>query len=214
MHQTARRFAIAAALVLLAHGTAYAQLEKRFAVGVSVVNFEPAADELSSEMRVVPTISRVPRQGLGLALALNWYATDVNEFTFLDDRFAKLTVRPFMAGIGYTVMNGAFSITPSVVAGPAWNKLKVDDDVSDLFFVRKEDDGDFEQDATTITFVVRPGVSATYAITPRFGVTGFAGYVFNRPKFELTSAFNTGVSPIPSKADGLSLSVGIVVPIF
>ena len=215
MHQIARYVLAAILLVLFADGTAYAQLEKRFAVGVSVANFEPASEELNSEVRIVPTVSRVPRPGLGIALALNWYATDVNDLVFTDDPIAKLRVRPFMGGVGYTVMRGAFSITPSIVAGPAWNKVEVEDDVTDLFFFRKADeDEDFGSDATTWTFVVRPGLSATYAVTPRFGITGFAGYVFNRPKFDTITAFNVVPSRVNWKGDGLALSAGIVVPVF
>ena len=212
----ARTALLCAAFFFFSVMPAHAQLEKQIAVGVSVANFEPASEELNSEVRIVPTVSRVPRPGLGLALALNWYATDVNDVVLRDDDpIAKLRVRPFMAGVGYTVMRGAFSITPSIVAGPAWNKVEVDDDVRDLFFFRKTDeDEDFGPDATTWTFVVRPGVSATYAVTPRFGITGFAGYVFNRPKFDTITAFNVAPSRVSWNGDGLALSAGVVVPVF
>lgn len=215
MHQIARIVLTAAAFTALAHGTAYAQLEKRFAVGVSVAKFEPAASELSTKVKVVPTISRVPKPGWNIALALNWYNADVTDSFFpLDDRLGELTVRPFMGGVGYTVMRGPLSITPSIVAGPAWNKLEVPDDLKDLVFVSKEGDEDFGDDANTVTFVVRPGVNVTYAVTPRFGVTAFAGYLFNRPKFDVVTALNSFASTTSWKADGLSVSAGIVVPIF
>jgi hypothetical protein len=218
MHQIARYMLAAIFLCVFAEGTAYAQLEKRFAVGVSVANFEPEASELDAKMRIVPTISRVPRPGWGIALALNWYEADVNDFVGVHDlndgQLGKINVRPFMAGVGYTIMRGPLSITPSIVAGPAWNRLEVDDDITDLFFVSKEGDDDFGDKADVISFAVRPGLSATYAVTSRFGITGFAGYLFNRPKFDVVSAFNNFPTRTEWNADGLALSAGIVVPVF
>ena len=209
MHQIPR-YALAVVLLSgVAEGTAHAQLEKRFAVGVSVANFEPEAPELDAKVRIVPTISRVPTPGWGAALALNWVEADVHGgFAGLDDRLGRLRARPFMAGIGYTAMWGPLSVNPSIVAGPAWNTLKINDAYTDPFSVGE----DSENEASVISFAVRPGISATYAIAPRFGVTAFVGYLFNRPEFDLQTP--VGEITSPWKADGLALSVGIVVPVF
>lgn len=209
LHQTARPVFIAAALAILAEGTAYAQLEKRFAVGVSVVNFEPASEELSSKVRVVPTLSRVPRPGWGLALGLNWTTSDVDgSYVGLNRRLGKLTARPFMAGIGYTAMWGKFSVNPTIVAGPSWNVLEIDDDLTGDYGI----DEDFEDKKSVISFAVRPGISATYAVHPRFGLTAFTGYLFNRPEFDIQSPIGTVTTPW--KADGFAISAGVVVPVF
>ena len=182
MHQIARPIFIAAAFAILADGTAYAQLEKRIAVGVSVVNFEPAAEELSSDVRFVPTLSRVPKPGWGLALGLNWVNSDMDAADFgLNRRLGKLTARPFMGGIGYTAMWGKFSVNPTLVAGPSWNILEIDDDLTDAFGI----DEDFEDKKSKISFAVRPGISATYAVHPRIGITAITGYLFNRPEFDI-----------------------------
>ena len=209
MHQIVRPVFIAAALAILAEGTAYAQLEKRIAVGVSVVNFQPAAEELSSDVRIVPTLSRVPKPGWGLALGLNWTNSDMDAADFgLNRRLGKLTARPFMAGIGYTAMWGKVSVNPTIVAGPSWNILEIDDDLTGAFGI----DEDFEDKKSAISFAVRPGISATYAVHPRFGITAFTGYLFNRPEFDIQSPI--GVLTLPRKADGLAFSAGIVVPVF
>ena len=214
MHQMARLVVTAVLLAFLAEGTAYAQLEKRIAVGVSVVRFEPEASELKTKLRVVPTVSRVPRPGWGIAAGLNWFDADVDGgFVGLDRRLGKVNVRPLMAGVGYTALVGRLYITPSVVAGPAWNRLKVDDDLRDAFSVRGNLGGDdFQTKGHAVTLAVRPGVSATYAVAPRFGLTAFAGYLFNRPDFDVLTP--TSQTRTPWKTDGFSLSAGIVVPVF
>ena len=189
---------------------AYAQLRGRFAVGASVVKFEPASDGLNSKVRVVPTISRVPKPGWGLALGLNWFEADVDgDFAGLGDRLGKLNVRPFMAGIGYTAMSGPFSVNASIIGGPAQNRLKIDDDWTSLYSVGGDD---FESKATVYTFAVRPGISATYAVSPRFGLTAFAGYLFNRPEFTVRTP--AGDVDTPWKADGFAVSAGVVIPIY
>jgi hypothetical protein len=205
------RLQICVALFACLFGSpAYAQLRGKIAVGASVVKFEPASDGLKAKVRVVPTISRVPKPGWGLALGLNWFEADVDgDFVGLGDRLGKLTVRPLMAGIGYTAMSGPLSFNASIIGGPAQNRLKVDDDWTSVFSVGGDD---FKSKATVWTFAVRPGVSATYAVGPRFGLTAFAGYLFNRPEFKVRGPI--GERDTPWKADGFSVSAGVVVPIY
>jgi hypothetical protein len=208
----------AALFALVAEGTAYAQLEKRFMVGASFGAFFPAASELQNAIGVVPTIGRVPKEGFRVAFGLNWYGSDLHDDIFTTaEEFGRFRARPLMAGIGYTIMNAdrRLSITPSIVAGPSWNRLEIDDDLRDVFVVSKEGDNDFGSRASNVTFVVRPGVSLIYAVKPRFGVSLFGGYVFNRPKFDIATPATTG-SPVTTgwKADGIAIGAGIVVPIF
>jgi hypothetical protein len=205
------RLAIALVLALAAtEGTAFAQLEKRFAVGVSIGKTNPTDDDLSTKTRVIPTISRVPRPGWGIALGLNWFEADVDgDFVDLGDRLGKVNVRPFMAGIGYTAFFGKLSVNPTIVAGPSWNRFEVDEEWRDLFAVG----GDDPEDKTDVfSFAVRPGISATYAVHPRFGITAFGGYLFNRPDFTFFTP--GGERDTPWKTDGFSFSAGVVVPIF
>ena len=143
MHQIARTVFIAAALAILVEGTAYAQLDKRWGVGVSVTKFVPAESDLDSSIGVTPTFHRIPKPGWRLSLGLNWYNVDVGDLASDDDGLGKLTVRPLMGGVSYTFMNGDLAIMPSLVAGPAWNKLEVDDAVADLFSVSKADEDEF-----------------------------------------------------------------------
>ena len=211
VRQTAR-IAIPLVLTLLAaEGTAFAQLEKRIAVGVAVGKTSPADDDLSSKVRVIPTISRVPRPGWGVALGLNWFEADVDgDFVDLGDRLGKVNVRPLMAGVGYTAfLTPKFSINPTIVAGPAFNRFEVDEEWRSLFGVGGDDPDD---KANVWSFAVRPGISATYAVHPRFGITAFGGYLFNRPDFTFFTP--SGERENTWKTDGFSFSAGIVVPIF
>lgn len=214
LHQIGRVAVAAVFLFLVEEINAFAQLRGKAQVGVSVSSLNPASSELTTKVRIVPTFGRVPSKGWGIAAGLNWFDADVDGgFVGLTRRLGTVNVRPVMAGVGYTAVVGRFYITPSVVAGPAWNRLKVDDDLRDAFSVRGNLGGDdFQTKGHAVTLAVRPGISATYAVAPRFGLTAFAGYLFNRPDFDVQ--IPTGQTRTPWKADGLALSAGVVVPVF
>lgn len=207
---TTRRLIWAVLLCCASATPAYAQLRGKFAVGVSVTTLKPEASELSTKVRIVPTVSRVPSKGWGIALGLNWFEADVDGgFVNLDDRLAKVNVRPLMAGVGYTAVRGRLSVTPSLIAGPSLNTLKIDDEWTDQFAVGGDD---FDTKANVYSVAVRPGMSVTYAVAPRLGLTAFGGYLFNRPEFKVLTP--TGETRTRWKTDGVALSAGVVVPIY
>ena len=195
-------------LLCLSVAPVHAQLRGKIAVGASAGTFQPTSSELSTKSVVfIPTISRVPRQGWRVAVGLNWFNADVDgSFVNTSDQFGELTVRPLMGGIQYTFMSGRFAMTPSVVGGPAWNRLEVAGNLRDIFAV------DGEDEATTWSVAIRPGLSANYAFTERFGVMAFTGYLFNRPEFDVHTPL--GDIRTPWKADGFALTAGIIVSLF
>ena len=63
------------------------------------------------------------------------------------------------------------------------------------------------------SFAVRPGFSVTQTVAPRVGVTGFAGYMLNRPGVVYRNVAGQQFED-RWRADSIVLSVGLVYSIF
>ena len=118
----------------------------------------------------------------------------------------RIRMRPLMGGVGYTFVSGAGRLhtTLSVVAGPSWNTLSLSAPLRDQFGA--------EEDTDAWSFAVRPGVGVTYGLTSHFGLTGFGGFLVNRPNFKV----GTSSGEIEKKftADAFALSAGVVFTFF
>jgi hypothetical protein len=193
-------------LLSLASSPASAQLRGAFTVGLGVTSIRPDADALSTRARVRPSLGRVPKRGWGLGFALNWFEADVaGRIVGVDGGFGTLAIRPLMGGLSYTWLRGRLGVSPSLVTGPAFNSLTVNDSQSAAFAGTR-------RHRITVSLVVRPGVNATYAITPRVGITAFGGYLINHPTFDLRIA--DVARRVRWDAGGIVLSTGIVVAVF
>ncbi len=104
-----------------------------------------------------------------------------------------------MGGVGYGFNRGRLWTSISVVGGPAFNRIRLNDSARDDFQIVK---------SQRITACVRPGASVTYNVAPRVGLTAFAGYMFNRPHYTL----RTSAGDIKTRwsTDAAILSAGIV----
>lgn len=94
------------------------------ALGASVGWSIPNPDALKTRVSVSPLIKLGSPRGLGPAVAFDWFHAkleSVGGFTPL----VRVQVKPIMAGIGYTVATTRLSITPSIVAGYAFNSISV-----------------------------------------------------------------------------------------
>ena len=186
------------------------RIEGRVAAGVSVGRVEPAASMLSGRTRIRPSLRRLPARGFGAAFAFNWFDAEIDEtFAPTEVPFGQLTIRPVMAGIGYTAVRGRIAITPSVVGGPALATLDIDDVLEDRFRLAGTS---FETNVGRIAAAVRAGVNVTYAVAPRLAGSGFGGYLWSRPSFILTTP--GGVVRRGVRADAAILEAGIVVSLF
>ena len=183
---------------------AYAQRPGKVAVGVSTTSVRPADDDVRPALGVGFTIARVPRKGWGPSGALNWFESDIEgAFVGVGETIGRLEVRPLMGGVSYTIMEGRLATSFSIVGGPAFNRIRLDDDVRNRVGL---------SDRRDVSFAVRPGVNLSYAVQPRLAITGFGGYLFNRPHFTFSSA--GGEIGNSWKADALVLSVGVAVSLF
>ena len=149
-------------------------------------------------------------KGGGCRAALNWFDTDVDgEFAGVNGELGELRVRPLLGGVGYTLRHDRLRTTFSLVAGPAWNRLEIRDDVRDAFTAAGRG---IDDTLDAASFVVRPGVGLSYRLVRRVDLTAFGGYMFNRPKFDVPT--RTGETRNDWSADAVVLSVGAVFIVF
>lgn len=198
------------AILLCDPSKAAAQSRGVFAVGVTVTYMQPNAEELDSGVTIGPTFRTLPRHGWGPAFAFNWYGADLTDPRVgTSDKLGRFISRPLLFGIGYTVVRGRTSISPSVVAGPAFNQISVDQGQRSRFSV---DGSSFERRVGKMSLAVRPGISVTYNLRTRLGVTAGANYILNRPTFTLNTP--SGQVETSWRADAFSVNGGVVISFF
>ena len=194
-------------LLLVFAVPASAQMRGTWTVGAGIGKVKTTASELKSRPTFQPMFGRLPSDGWGFAFAFNWFSADVlGTFVGVDEKIGRLRTRPLMFGVGYTASRGDFSVTPSVVAGPSFNTFKIDDRWDDTFSVEASG---FEERIGAVSFAARPGVNVTYAFTSRLGVTGFGGYIFNRPSFTVNRPNGEQIETT-WKSDGIVGSAGLI----
>jgi hypothetical protein len=194
---------LAAAAFVSAVLPAHAQTEGRVSVGGSVTFVRPSDSDVASTASVGPIVRLNPRKGWGLAGALNWFRADLENPSGSGGAFARLRVRPLMAGVAYSIQNGPLMTSFSVVAGPSFNNVEFEDD-----FPAAGASIDVEN-----SVAVRPGVGLTWTVAPRVAIVGFGGYMLNRP--DTTYRNSAGVEFRNRwRADSVVLSAGVVYSLF
>jgi hypothetical protein len=197
------RTAILAAVVFVcAVMPAQAQTEGWLNVGASVTFIQPTDSDVESTVSVGPLVRLTARKGWGIAAALNWVGADLKNPSGAGGPFARLRVRPLMAGVAYSIQRGPLLTSFSVVAGPSFNRVDFDKD-----FASGGQSIDVEN-----SVAVRPGVGLTWTVAPRVAIVGFGGYMWNRP--DTTYFDGTGALRNRWHADAFALSAGVVYSLF
>jgi hypothetical protein len=204
--RTAVVTALSALVVVIVPAAAAAQTEGRIGVGGSVTFLSPTDSGLANTFGAGPLVRLNPKRGFGLAAGLNWFAANIDNPAGGDGKFARLRVRPLMAGIAYTVGPDKALVSVSLVAGPSWNSIDFHDEY--LRTVSGTPEIDVEN-----SLIVRPGVSLTYNVAPRVGIIGFAGYMVNRPDVRYRDLTGRQFEN-EWRADSIVLSVGAVYSLF
>ena len=204
------RISLAAIFLVLSSVAAAAQ-DGRLGVGASVTYVNPRSDELTrSPLTLRPLVRLQPGEGWGFAGAFNWFETDLDAaFAGLRGEYGRVRIRPLMGGVGYTIRSGRVRTTFSLVGGPAWNQLKINEQAR----IALADGGrDVEDTLDEVSVAIRPGASVNVRIAPRLDLTGFGGYLFNRPKFTIP----TGAGDVRNEwsTDAVVLSAGLVFALF
>ncbi len=188
--------------------SAFAQTEGRVSVGGSVTFVKPTDNDVNSVFGGGPLVRLNPRKGWGPAGALNWFRADLDNPSGDPGDFARLRIRPLMAGVAYTIGNQPTLVSFSIVAGPSFNKFTFRDDFINSLPGSTRPTADVET-----SFAVRPGVGVTFTVAPRVAIVGFGGYMINRPDIVYRDV-NGQEYRNRWKADAIVLSVGAVYSLF
>jgi hypothetical protein len=183
----------------------------RLGVGASVTHVRPQSSDLTRAPWLLGPIVRLqPDEGWGFAGAFNWYNTDLDgRFAGVNGDIGELQTKPLMGGVGYTLRHGRVRTTFSLVGGPAWNRLRIRDEVRMAFDAAGRN---IDDTIDVASLAIRPGAGASIRVAPRLDLTAFGGYLFNRPKFTVPTP--AGDVENDWDGDGVVLSVGTVVSLF
>lgn len=138
------------------------------AVGASLGVSRPHSDALRSRTTIGPLIRLGSGQGLGVAIAFDWFTSDFTTADADDASFARVHVRPIMAGLSYTFAADRIAVSPGLVAGVAFNSLSITETGAAAGALAVEVDN---------SLVWRPGVSVWFDPARRWAVNASAGYV-------------------------------------
>lgn len=187
---------------------AAAQTEGRISVGATISRVFPTESDVRDTWTYGPLVRLNPKRGWGPAGGFGWFRADIDDPHGGGD-FARLRVRPLMAGIAYTIGPDKVLTSFSIVAGPSFNSI----DFRDAFLQRVAGTGGPPEIDIDNSFVVRPGVNVTFTVAPRVAIVGFGGYSINRP--DVTYRDPNGVEFRNRwKADAAVLSVAAVYSLF
>jgi hypothetical protein len=204
-----KRVLLPAALLIATASLASAQTEGKVSVGASVAFVRPTSDGMDSFVGIGPLVRLNPRRGWGPAAAFNWFRADLQNPAGDSGDFARLRVRPLMAGIAYTIGSDKVLTSFSVVAGPSFNSADFEDDFID----------NLPQGAGTPaidienSFAFRPGVNVTFTVAPRVAIIGFGGYFVSHPDVVYRDRFGTEFRN-RWKLDSVVVSAAVVYSIF
>jgi hypothetical protein len=88
------------------------------ALGAAVSTSRPVHEDLQQRWSVGPLVRLGRGEGLGVAVGFSWFSAGLGA-----EGGARVSVRPIMAGLGYTVRRDQFSVATSLVGGYAFNSL-------------------------------------------------------------------------------------------
>lgn len=173
------------------------------AVGASLGVSRPHADALRSRTTIGPLLRLGSSRGLGLAIGFDWFKSDFLTSAAADASFARVSVRPIMAGLAYTFATERVSVSPGVVGGVAFNSLGITDTGTAEGALAVEVDN---------SLVWRPGVSVWIDPARRWAVNVTVGYVMTG--LDLTLLERGRLSKRRTSGDTLMLRGGVAYKLF
>ena len=185
-------------------------LKGRFLVGVNLSHGLTPEDNVGSRWSVSPFFRNTPRRvGWGPSFGLNWFRGDIDiPIDGVRTTIGEVRVRPIMLGIGYTLDGGRARTTISLVGGYAFAEAKV---------TAALPEGTTATISIDDSWVVRPNVGVTVALTKRLALVGSIGYIYTNPTISINVTRlgrTTGSASGAYRADYFNLTVGTAVSIF
>ncbi len=179
-----------------------ASQRRRLAIGASV-NTQQASDEsLAAGTTVGPLFRLGSGRGVGLTVGLSWFNADL-ALPSSPGPLGRITIRPVMAGLGYTFTDGArWSLGASMVGGLSFNSFTLEESTAGDVLALEVDN----------SLAIRPGVSLWLDLNSRAALNVFSGYVITRP--QMTFLEDGQFVRRPVRADTAVFNVGMVYKLF
>lgn len=183
----------------------FAELEDEpgaFAVGAAIGFSNQRGREAGARVAVSPLLRLGSGAGLGPAIAFDWFdAVPIAPEEAAGD-VGRVRVRPIMAGVRYTLPVGRLSIVPSLVAGYAFNGLRV------------AESGAVERLSVGVSnsFAWRPGVAFWVEGGRRTAIHLSLGRVLTSPRFTVVE--NGRLRERTLSADTTVVQVGLAYKLF
>jgi hypothetical protein len=137
------------------------------AVGVSVGLSHPRSPALETRVAISPVIKLGSGEGLGVAVGFDWFQAEVQLATSGPAAMTRIHVKPIMVGLSYTLDSNRVSLSPSIVAGYAFNSLSVTDRGAVATLPVEVDN----------SVAWRIGASAWFDVSRRFALNVSGGYL-------------------------------------
>jgi len=171
-------------------------------VGASVGWSTPHASALKSRVALSPLVKIGSGRGLGWAAGLSWFQAELQSLAGHPEVLTRVSIKPIMVGLGYTVASERVSLSTSVVGGYAWNSLRVTDTGTAAGLPVEIDN----------SLVWRPGASLWYDLSRRTALNLSVGRVFTRPR--LTVLEDGRLEKRSVRGDTTILHAGIAYKLF
>lgn len=171
------------------------------ALGVSVSPRYSGDERLSGRWSVGPLLRIGSGNGLGITVGFSWFNADLNAIG-VADTFGRLSVKPVMAGLGYTAHRGRGSFDVSMVGGFSFNSFTLDAITPGEPVPVKVDN----------SLAFRPAVSFWYDATRRVALNASLGYVVTRPG--VTFLDNGRLDKRSLRGDTAILNFGVAYKLF
>ena len=179
---------------------------RRVGIGGSVGGIFPLDDDVNAGLAGGVNFGLAPATGFGPTIGLGWYEGDLTLSRVSGDvEVGRLRVRPLMAGVGYTWVNGRVATGVSINAGISFNSIRLDDQYRAFF----GPGSDVRVDASN-SFAARPQFRVEYAVARKVGVYSSAGYFFT----EFDNVIETPAGRFENEWDASSFNIFVGVMVY
>jgi hypothetical protein len=172
------------------------------AVGVSVGLSHPRSPALETRVAISPVIKLGSGEGLGVAVGFDWFQAEVQLAASGPAAMTRIHVKPIMVGLSYTLDSGRVSLSPSIVAGYAFNSLSVTDRGAVASLPVEVDN----------SLAWRIGASAWFDVSRRFALNVSGGYLMT--PLRLTVLEDSSLVKQNQRGDTAIAHVGLAYRLF
>jgi len=181
--------------------------QKGSSVAVGVVASIYRATDANVDIPVgIGLIGRLRRtNGIGFTVGLDWYKANVQTDIGADRTFlGRVSLRPIMAGAGWTRQYSRFALNASLVAGWSFNSLRATSQAEAAYAKLGQPGARID---VSNSFVFRPDFSLWYELNNRFGLLASLSYMASWPTVTTTTPAGVRHDRINLGAPMLTLGV-------